>query len=547
VTNLADALLIGAFNDDGMYMALGKSIAEGTGYRSLYVLGAPVQLRYPPVFPLILAGLWRVGRTVSAVQQLVALLHPLVVGATAGILWWIGRQRLFAPRPMLALLVALPFTFDAAITYYTIPLSEPWFMLGWAGAAMLCFVADGESATSAHPSPTADAGSATASRAPLPADTGSSTSSRASRTALCLALGLIVATTILVRTQAIVLLVALGAGLLSRRFSWRERGAAIAGAVAPLAGWALYHQYLVARGPLPTGPDASPYLSWFRTEGMQVVPALLRVAGTNVHNYVTDLGPYLSGVAILGNAAAVVLLGGMAVAGVAAVRRAPVLATSAVGSIVLLVFWPSAQDRLLLSVMPFAGLAACAALAPIVARWAIRTRRVAGYAAAVVIVLILVRQLDVRREATGGLQGRPPTFFAPLRVLLTNSRYVANVSRWIKSATSNADRVMADGGAGIYLYSGRATVQYSPSLNELAPSPAREAPGRYLASRILDDTLDYAIVSSSPALALDVLELNTACPGTLFANEAALPAPLVVLRVKRDVACLARMAGPMTK
>lgn len=43
--------LVGAFNDDGAYVMLGKSLADGTGYRLMYLVGAPVAVKSPPVSP----------------------------------------------------------------------------------------------------------------------------------------------------------------------------------------------------------------------------------------------------------------------------------------------------------------------------------------------------------------------------------------------------------------------------------------------------------------------------------------------------------------
>lgn len=521
-TNLSDGLLVGAFADDGVYVTLGKALAGGYGYRSLHLLGAPVQVKYPPGFPLILAGLWRVGHTVTAVQRLVALIHPLVIGATAGFLWWIGRRRLAVPRPLLALLVVLPLVLDPAITYYTIPLSEPWFMFGWAAVLLLWFgVKEPARLHDGH------------------------------RIVLCLAIGVGVALTVLVRTQAIVLLPALGIGFVPGRFTWRERSAALAGAAAPLAAWAIYHQSLLARGPAPTGPDEASYLSWFAAGAGHLVPELMRIAGSNANTYVTNFGPYLMGVVSVGFLSATALLGGSVFFGVAALRREPVLAASAIGSVVLLLLWPFAQDRLLLSVMPFVGLAACAALAPVIGRWGAVTRRATGYAAAVAFCLVLVRQLDVRREGTSLLAGAPGKFVTPLRILLGNSLFEANMTRWITSSTTYSDRVMVDGGAGIYLYSGRATVQYSPTLNALAPAARRDEPGRYLASRIVDDTLTYVVAASSPEFAQAVSVVNARCPGTLVASGGGLPKPLVALKVRRDESCLSgvtsRPANPANR
>lgn len=509
-TNLADAVLVGAFVDDGVYTVVGKSIADGLGYHSLHTLGAPVQVRFPPGYPLILAVLWRIGHTVDAVQRMVVPIQSLVIGATVAVLWWIGRQRLRAPRPLLALLVVLPFALDAAITYYTIPLSEPWFMLGWATVLALWFAA----AERAVREP----------RQPL--------------VGICVAIGLATAATILIRTQGIVLLPAIGAGLVLVPFTRRERFAVAAGSLLPLGAWLAYKQMLIARGPVPTQADDGTYLSWFASAGEQLLPAMLRVVGANARNYAGDFGAYLSGATSVGIAAAALLCGGCVLAAAFAIRRAPVAALSALGAIALVAVWPSSQDRLLLSVLPFLGFAATVTLAPTASRLGARGRRATGAVLAIAFALVLVRQLDVRREATGVLEGRPRTFVTPLRVLLANSAFIANVSKWVRTGTSESDRIMIDGGPGIYLYSGRATTLLSPTISML-PTAAEPA-ARRIATRILNERIDFVVNGSTPEFAQAVLQLNTQCPGTLSEHASSLPAPLVVLKVRRDSTCLAR-------
>src|SRR3989442_2041890 len=91
---LSAGFLVGVLNDDGVYVALGKAIADGVGYRSIHLVGAPLQLRYPPGLPLLLAVPWALGGTLGAVRATVATLHPVVAGAAAGLGWWLGRRRL---------------------------------------------------------------------------------------------------------------------------------------------------------------------------------------------------------------------------------------------------------------------------------------------------------------------------------------------------------------------------------------------------------------------------------------------------------------------
>lgn len=51
--------VIGIYHDDGIYVATAKSIAEGHGYRLIDLPGEPPQTKYPILYPLSLALLWR--------------------------------------------------------------------------------------------------------------------------------------------------------------------------------------------------------------------------------------------------------------------------------------------------------------------------------------------------------------------------------------------------------------------------------------------------------------------------------------------------------
>src|ERR1700747_755590 len=50
---------LGFYHDDAIYWVSAKSIAEGQGYRILSLPGQPNQTKYPPLFPAILAVVWK--------------------------------------------------------------------------------------------------------------------------------------------------------------------------------------------------------------------------------------------------------------------------------------------------------------------------------------------------------------------------------------------------------------------------------------------------------------------------------------------------------
>src|SRR3989442_9705705 len=135
----AGRILIGAFNDDGAYVALGQALAGGIGYRLIYLVGDPVAVKYPPGLPLLIPLPWKLFGTLAGVRATIALLNPLASGAAAGVIWWVGRRRLDAAPAVLRLCALRPFFLDAGIQYFNIPLSDPYFVCGWATALLLTY------------------------------------------------------------------------------------------------------------------------------------------------------------------------------------------------------------------------------------------------------------------------------------------------------------------------------------------------------------------------------------------------------------------------
>ncbi|MCG8466743.1 MAG: glycosyltransferase family 39 protein, partial [Gemmatimonadetes bacterium] len=78
--------------DNAGYLILGDALRSGAGYRDLYLPGAPLHAKYPPLFPAMLAALG----AVQASKLAVLACTSLVVWATARL------GRLYAgPRPAL--------------------------------------------------------------------------------------------------------------------------------------------------------------------------------------------------------------------------------------------------------------------------------------------------------------------------------------------------------------------------------------------------------------------------------------------------------------
>ncbi|MBS1826847.1 MAG: glycosyltransferase family 39 protein [Acidobacteria bacterium] len=50
---------VGAFHDDGVYIVTAKALAEGKGYRIISLPSEIPQTKYPALFPILLAGVWK--------------------------------------------------------------------------------------------------------------------------------------------------------------------------------------------------------------------------------------------------------------------------------------------------------------------------------------------------------------------------------------------------------------------------------------------------------------------------------------------------------
>src|SRR2546425_11347460 len=260
----AGRILIGAFNDDGAYAALGGALGGELGPRLISVGGDPVGVKSPPGLPLLIAVPGKLFGTLPIVRATIGLLNPLASGAAAGMIWWIGRRKLGAAPAVLALCAIGPFFLDAVIQYFNIPLSEPYFVCAWATALLLAYrMAD------APPG--------------------------AARPSLAVALGLVLALTVLFRTAGLVVLAAVLAALARERRPWRDVAVCAGVALVPLAVWHVVHAAVIARGALSPPPDETPHLRWPPPDPPAPPPSLsARVLGNNGLGYLRYLSGYLA-------------------------------------------------------------------------------------------------------------------------------------------------------------------------------------------------------------------------------------------------------------
>ena len=512
VVRLSDAVAVGAFNDDGVYVALGRALADGEGYRSLYAPGAPVHVKYPPGLPLVLAALWKIGGSLEVVARAHGGLMLLVNGIAAALVWWLARRELDLTLAFAAIFALGPFFTEMAVEYFHLPLSDPYFVGIWA-AALVTY--------------------ATLRRRRERLGTDHEPWVAA------LVLGLLVALATLFRTQGVVLVLALGIALLMDRFRRRTVTAYAVSALGPLVIWSVVHQAMVAVGPLSTQPDEAPYTSWITVGTPWEMAAFVwRAVVLNWTWYWRGMpgnfaDQWLSGVLIL-VVLALALAGGL----VREFPRRPALALSLAGTIALLAVWPWPQDRFVAAFLPLAGLLAGRGTQLALGRCR-RALQAAGYATLVVLVgSIAARQVEIRRSAYWPTNPQEVLgVTSPGFTLLSNTRFLVSVARWTLANTRRDDRIMVFSPAALFLYTRRQAVAGSPAESRIGPS-VFDTPGRYLARRTLEDGVTV-VVGGSPQIEGELTAVRHRCPASVtFAGTSEGWAEVRMFRIGRDEVCL---------
>ncbi|HZI40226.1 MAG TPA: hypothetical protein VFD67_00940, partial [Gemmatimonadaceae bacterium] len=74
---------VGIFHDDGVFLVLAKSLANGHGYRYLHLPGAPIATHYPPAYPFLLAFLWTLAPRFPGNLTIILLANAALLGLVA--------------------------------------------------------------------------------------------------------------------------------------------------------------------------------------------------------------------------------------------------------------------------------------------------------------------------------------------------------------------------------------------------------------------------------------------------------------------------------
>ncbi len=97
---------LGFYHDDSIYWVSGRSLAMGDGYRIESLPGQPFQTKYPPLYPAVLAGIWKINPQFPANLPLATLFSWLMLPLFLWALWALLCEYGFSVRARSLMLLA---------------------------------------------------------------------------------------------------------------------------------------------------------------------------------------------------------------------------------------------------------------------------------------------------------------------------------------------------------------------------------------------------------------------------------------------------------
>ncbi|MCK5482153.1 MAG: hypothetical protein KAJ13_00565 [Gemmatimonadetes bacterium] len=330
----------GIYYDDGTYLALARSLASGEGYVYSNLPGAVPGVKYPPVYPAVLAATWKAfglyPENLGALKALNALFWGLAAGGTFLLFTRGSRRRTVA----IGLVTLYAFLTIPSMSVATVLLSEPLFLLVCVGALLVASRDPGRRDAVPEPEigwrwPGGEPGWA-------------------------VGVGLVAAAAFLTRSIGLTLIASLLLPLLLRR-RWLSAGVVVAVVGVPAASWLAWTRVHAAEVPGPIAGQYGSYGAWLGQsfEG-GVIGRLREVITANWGPFVETLQfvwvPRAPGLAL-----AVVLLavGGATVYGALSVwRRNPALVLFPLIYLGLVFVWPYGPYRFYYAIVPLLTLLA---------------------------------------------------------------------------------------------------------------------------------------------------------------------------------------------
>lgn len=365
----------GVWHDDGVYMLMGEALAQGHGLVYEGVAGTPPAAKFPPLYPVVLALLWRLFGDIGPVTMAATLLNVAFLAVAAGLFTKALAEGAGMSIRASAAVAGLAFVSTDLVRTALVPLSEPMFVMLVAAALALW--------SRVRPRPAVpDASGEPDGEAVTMVPTGPD------RSAVAL-LALVLVATVATRTAGLSVVLAFAmAFALSRRLGL----AAVATGPALLAAFLWSRWSAAATAEIPEGARdlLGSYGGWWADQTVGAPGAFL--ADLPVHAF-----------GVLGRAAAVFIpaitgpvfwIAALVVAPFVAfgiwlmIRRLPPLGWLTLGYLAMLLLWPYLDRRLVAPWHPMVLACAAAAASDLFRRLGPGTFRNALVGAAAVWVVV---------------------------------------------------------------------------------------------------------------------------------------------------------------
>jgi hypothetical protein len=493
----------GVWHDDGVYMIIGEALARGEGLRYGGVPGNLPAVKFPPLYPGLLALLWAVLGSAGAVTLAAELLNLLLMAAAGGLLAWALHDGAGFRRRDAVSLGALAFVSADVWRPALVPLSEPLF-LALASAALALW----------------------------------SRASRRGEVRWSSLLGVLLVATVLTRTAGVAVVAGFAVALAVRR-SVRAAAAATAPAVLATVAWGAWASSRAAAIPEGLRDVLGPYGGWLAGQLLGSPGAFLRGLPTHANNVVGWVlallvpgltGPWLWAAAVPLGAAA--LVGGWVLS-----RRLSPLPWLAAAYLGMLLTWPYVDRRLVAPLHPWLVVAVGVGvleglrlLAASDAPAAPRLRRALGVVALVWVVAFA--SVTASRAARG---------WAVAPYQLRAGRLAAALEVLKNTAPSTAVVGAPEFWAALHLHGGWTTApsaRFTPRSEDEA-TPVWGTPQQQLAMW-WEVGVDHVLLEQGGQIhgaALDLLEQR--CPGSV--RILARMPPQILVRLSWDEACAASL------
>ena len=486
---------VGVFWDDGVYLITAKSLAAGTGYRFIHLVGAPSAVHFPPAWPALLALVWMALPEFPQNVAALKFINPLLLAIAAALACAYAIRR-FAVPPAAAVVTTIVCAAALPVLVLTnVLFSEPLFLValfvaltaadravdqpGWRAAALAGLAAGGLT---------------------------------------------------LVRSIGIALVPALIAALLLAR-RWRDAGLATIGALAVMLPWQLWVSAHTAELAAPLRGNYGPYLGWvaalYSERGVGFAATIVR---QNVLSLYRSIGIVLFPVGPMPVRPLLVtiIIVLVAVAMIRAHRRARVALLFLVAYAALVLPWPYAPDRFLWAVWPLAGILLVSGAAEC---WRLGAApHAAPGVRASAALACAVGMFAIGGHAMYSIQGVQRRWWD--RPAMRNAQLLAPIAEWINANTDPGDVVACDGEPFVHLYTGRRVVPVhilSPD-EYLAGTPLEQAAAD-LRALVMTSHPRYAVLSAGSAELAAVPLLDGANGTPRFEPLATLPGGGAAFRV----------------